>query len=163
MRNKANEVTDKDEILQILDNCERCRLGFSDGGVPYVIPINYGFTFGSDGELTLFFHCAREGRKIDIIKKNPVVCFEIDCDYRMNPHSNPGKFAIKYESLIGSGTIEIVEDFQEKRMILGNMIRKFRKYNPLYHPTPWTDDRINEVAIMKLVLDEYKAKRVFHL
>ena len=162
MRLKNKQVTNPDEILEILERCERCRLGFSDDGIPYIIPINYGFTY-LDGELTLFFHCADEGRKIDIIKKNPVVCFEMDCDYRLDPASNSDKNAIKYESIVGTGTIAFVTDHQEKRMILGNMIKKFRKYNPLYRPNPLTDDRVIGVSILKLKADEFKAKRLFHI
>jgi nitroimidazol reductase NimA-like FMN-containing flavoprotein (pyridoxamine 5'-phosphate oxidase superfamily) len=162
MRLKEKQVTDRAEILDIIKKCERCRLGFSEDGIPYVIPINYGFTF-TDGVLTLFFHCAGEGRKIDVIKKNPLVCFEIDCHTRIDPGQNPDKFAIIYESLVGTGTMEFVNDFNEKRTILGNMIRKFRSFNPLYHPNPLTDNRVDEVTIMKLVLDEYKAKRAYHL
>ena len=162
MRMKDKQVTDRDEILEIINNCERCRLGFSDDGVPYVIPINFGFTY-EDGALTLFFHCAAEGRKMDIIKKNPVVCFEMDCDYRLNPKENVDKNAIKYESVIGTGIIKIVEDHQEKRMILGNMIKKFRRYNPLYRPNPLTDDRVRGVVIMKLKAHEFKAKRLYHI
>jgi len=162
MRTKDCLITNKEEIQTILDHCERCRLGFSEDGVPYVIPMNYGYTFEND-VLTLFFHGASEGRKIDIIRKNPLVCFEIDCDYRLNPDASPQRHAVKWESIVGTGTIEYVTDFNEKRMILGNMMRKFRRYNPLYRPNPLTDDRVIHVTIWKLVLDEFQAKRVKHI
>jgi len=162
MRKKEGLVTSREEITTILDRCERCRLGFSEDGIPYVIPMNYGYTFDND-VLTLFFHGASEGRKIDIISKNPLVCFEVDCEYRLNPDDSPERHAVKWESIVGTGTIEYVTDFNEKRMILGNMMRKFRRYNPLYRPTPLTDDRVIHVTIFKLALDEFQAKRVQHI
>ena len=162
MRLKNNEITDPEMIRKILDKCAICRLGFSEGGIPYVIPINYGFTF-ENGIITLFFHSSGIGRKIDIIKENPIACFEIDCEYWLNPDENPGRNAVRWESLIGTGKIEYVEEFYEKRRMLGNMIRKFRLYNPLYRPTPLTDDRVVNVTMLKLVLDEYKAKWELHI
>jgi len=162
LRNSETQITDRDEIIKILDSCERCRIGFSDDGEPYMVPINYGYTY-IDNVLTVFFHCASEGRKMDIIKKNPLVCFEVDYDTRLNPDDSPGKIAIKYESIVGVGTVQIVDDFHEKRRILGNMMKKFHRYNPFYHPTPLTDNRVHEVVILKLALDEFKAKRLLHI
>ena len=49
----------------------------TDGGVPYIVPLNYGYEY-ADGELTFYFHSAKEGRKLEILKKNPTVCLELD-------------------------------------------------------------------------------------
>ena len=162
MRTAEKEVKSHDEILEIINNCDRCRLGFSENGMPYIVPMNYGFTY-SGGQLTLFFHCAGEGRKMDIIKQNPVVCFEMDCDYHLNPGEDNGGNKVKYESIIGTGTIRVVGDHNEKKKILGNMMKKFRRYNPLYRPNPLTDDRVRGVTVLKLKADEFKAKRLFHI
>ena len=162
MRKQECRITGREEIRNILETGAICRLGFCENGVPYVIPINYGYTY-IDDVITLFFHCAGEGRKIDIIKKNPVVCFEVDCVERLNPNDNPERHSLKWESIIGSGMIEIVPDFDEKRMMLGNMMKVFRGYNPNYRPTPLTDIRVHEVTMLKLTLDEFQAKRVMHI
>jgi len=155
------QITDREEIGKLLDDCERCRLGFSEDGVPYILPLNYGYTY-EDGVITAFFHSGREGRKLEIIKKNPVVCFEVDCDYRLNPDENEARNAVQWDSLIGTGTIQIITDLHEKKMMLGNMIKKYRRYNPHYRPTPLTDSRVYHVLMLKLVLDEFKVKRVVH-
>ena len=161
MHFKRNEITDTENIRAILEKCVYGRLGFSEGGVPYIVPINFGYTF-EDGVITLFFHSSGVGRKIDIIKENPLVCFEIDCEYLLDPETDPGGNRVRWESLIGTGKIEYVTEFYEKRRMLGNMIRKFRKYNKHYHPNPLTDDRVIGVTMFKLVLDEYKAKWLLH-
>jgi nitroimidazol reductase NimA-like FMN-containing flavoprotein (pyridoxamine 5'-phosphate oxidase superfamily) len=155
-------ITSREEIKSILDNSGICRLAFSDDGVPYVIPITYGYTYVGD-VLTFFFHSSGVGRNIDIIKKNPTACLEIDCVYRLNPEDNPKRHAVKWESIIGSGTIEFVMDFYEKRMMLGNMMKTFRRYNPYYRPTPLTDIRVENVTMFKLTLDEFQAKRLHHI
>jgi len=123
--------------------------------------MNYGYTY-ENGVITLFFHSSGEGRKVEIIKQNPVVCFEIDYDTKLNPDDNPDRHAVMWESLIGTGTAQIVTNLDEKRRMLGNMMRKFRGYNPHYRPTPLTESRVIDVLMIKLVLDEFKAKRVFH-
>ena len=79
MTRKEREVTDMNEIIKILDKCKILRLGLVDGDEPYIVPMNYGYTM-EDGELTLYLHCAPVGRKLDIIRVNPKVFFEMDCD-----------------------------------------------------------------------------------
>ena len=54
MRRKEKEITNAEEIKDMLETCAVCRLGFSEGGVPYVIPINYGYTY-AESVITVFF------------------------------------------------------------------------------------------------------------
>ncbi len=69
MRRTDREVKDTAEIMKIIEKCDVCRLGLSDGNVPYVVPMNYGYEY-SDGKLTLYFHGAKEGKKLQIIQNN---------------------------------------------------------------------------------------------
>ena len=73
MRKAQREITDPAEIRAIMTEAQVCRLGMCDGPEPYVVPMNYGL-----GEGCLYLHCAFEGRKIEILKVNPRVCFEMD-------------------------------------------------------------------------------------
>ena len=74
MRRKDREVTTVDGIKEILDSCKTACIAMVDGGAPYVVPLNYGYEI-KDGNLIMYFHCAKEGRKIDILKRNNKVCF----------------------------------------------------------------------------------------
>ena len=66
MRRKDREVKDYPEIIKIIDACDCCRLGFVDDKEGYIVPLNFGYeTNGSD--LTLYFHSAKEGRKIEML------------------------------------------------------------------------------------------------
>jgi nitroimidazol reductase NimA-like FMN-containing flavoprotein (pyridoxamine 5'-phosphate oxidase superfamily) len=55
-----------------------CHLGLADGGEPYVVPVNFGYANDC-----LYFHSAQSGHKIDLLKRNPRVCFEIDTDLQI--------------------------------------------------------------------------------
>ena len=158
------EITDKNEIRFILENAAICRLGFAEKGIPYVIPFNYGFTYEND-IITLFFHCAPGGRKLDIIKDNPLVCFETDYIHNIDPDENPDRNSKIFESIVGTGKIQEVTELKEKVSMLEKIIEVFAKYNPVYKPKPLTEERVAgaKIRMLKLVLDEYKAKRIFHL
>ena len=85
-----------------------------DNDHPYVVPMQYGFTF-TDGRLTLYAHCAKEGRKLDILKKNPCVFIELETDVAIVSGGDiPCKYGSEYASVMGAGTAAIVEDVAEK-------------------------------------------------
>lgn len=75
LRRKDREVKDFSEIIRIIESCDCCRLGFVDNREAYIVPLNFGYEIkGSD--LTLYFHSAKEGRKIDLVSKQETVSFE---------------------------------------------------------------------------------------
>ena len=76
LRQAKREVTDRSEVDAIILKASICRLGLVDEGKPYIVPMNFGY----DGEC-LYFHCAREGRKIDVLRRSPEVCFELEVDH----------------------------------------------------------------------------------
>ena len=69
MRRKDREVTEMEEIQQIFDECKVCRIGIMDENGPYIVPVNYGYV-REEGKVILYIHGAREGKKIDLIRKN---------------------------------------------------------------------------------------------
>ncbi|MDD3174060.1 MAG: pyridoxamine 5'-phosphate oxidase family protein, partial [Herbinix sp.] len=82
MRRQDREVTNMDEIITIMKKCDVCRLALFDEEFPYIIPMNFGFTY-QNGEIELYFHCAKAGKKLDLINLNPKVGFEMDCSHRL--------------------------------------------------------------------------------
>ena len=82
MRRKDREVTDRQEIIKIIENCQCCRIGFQDDGEVYIVPLNFGFEYDEE-RYVLYFHGAKEGRKIDLIAKNPFVGFEMDTNHEI--------------------------------------------------------------------------------
>ena len=114
MRRKDREVTDIRQIESIIEKAKVVHIGMIDDGVPYVVPMQYGYVF-TDGALTLYLHGAQEGRKIDCIKKNPNVFIELETDIALISGGDiPCKYSSAYASVMGDGTAEIVEDAKEK-------------------------------------------------
>jgi nitroimidazol reductase NimA-like FMN-containing flavoprotein (pyridoxamine 5'-phosphate oxidase superfamily) len=113
MRRKDREVTDTEELLAIIRANKVCRLGMADGDMPYVVPLNYGFEFDS-GRLVLYFHCASEGKKTDILKRNNQVCFEIDGEHGLTTGKIACEHGYNFASIIGFGNACFIDDDAEK-------------------------------------------------
>jgi nitroimidazol reductase NimA-like FMN-containing flavoprotein (pyridoxamine 5'-phosphate oxidase superfamily) len=113
MRRKDREVTGTEELLAIIRANKVCRLGMVDGDMPYVVPLNYGFEFDS-GRLVLYFHCAGEGKKINILKRNSYVCFEVDGEHKLTTGNIACEYGFNFASIIGFGNACFIEDDAEK-------------------------------------------------
>ena len=122
MRRNDREIKDRIDIDAIIKRCRVCHLAMCDDGQPYVVPLNFGY----DGHF-LYFHAAPEGRKIDIIKRNNRVGFEFDILHDIVTAQNACDWGAKYESVIGSGTVEIVDDLEAKQEALEWIMRQYGK------------------------------------
>lgn len=124
MRRSDREVTELSDIVSIFEKCDVCRIALSDGEVPYIVPLNFGMTV-SDKKITLFFHSATEGKKLELIRKNPRVCFELDCDHKLYSDEKKGYCTMEYKSVIGYGSIRFIENEDEKLRALQAIIDKY--------------------------------------
>ncbi len=110
---REREVTDMKEIISILDKAKVLHLGLVDGDEPYVVPMNYGYTM-EEGKMTVYLHGALQGRKLDLMRANPKVFFEADCDIVPFEGKTACNYGITYASVMGRGKAVIVEDTEEK-------------------------------------------------
>ena len=123
MRKKEREVIDISDILEIIRRCDVCRLGLNDGEYPYIIPLNFGLDF--DGEkITLYFHSALEGKKVDLIKKNSKASFEMDCNHELQYIEDKGYCTMAYESVMGGGKLRILNE-DEKLAALQSVMEQY--------------------------------------
>lgn len=114
MRRKDREITDRQEILSILHQCTVGHMAMVDEeGWPYLLPMNYCCE-EKDGIVRVYLHCAKQGRKLDILKNNDKVCFEVDTGHEMVEAAQPCAFTFNYQSVIGFGRAAIVADVEEK-------------------------------------------------
>jgi uncharacterized protein len=155
MRRKDKEITDIDEKLEIIAKCRICRIGLSDNNYPYIVPLNYGFSY-DDGKLTLYFHCAKEGKKTDIIKKNNNACFEIDCDIKLIEGINPCDYGYEFKSIIGFGKI-IFLDTKEDKINGLNYLMKQQTGMDIKHD--FNENKLSNVIVFKMPVDEFCGKR----
>ena len=100
---REREVTDMQEIISILDKAKVLHLGLVDGDEPYVVPMNYGYTM-EDGKMTVYLHGALQGRKLDVMRVNPKVFFELDCDIVPFEGKTACNYGITYASVICSAS-----------------------------------------------------------
>jgi len=155
MRRKDREINSIDEKLKIIAKCKVCRIGLSENNYPYIVPLNYGFSY-NDEKLTLYFHCATEGKKIDIIKKNNNACFEIDCDTQLVEGQKACDYGYEFKSIIGFGKIIFLDTKDEKTNGLNYLMKhqtgKDIKYN-------YNEDELNNIIVLKLSVDEFTGKQ----
>ena len=111
MRRSEREVTDCNEIRQILERAEVLRLAMHDEPYPYIVPVNFGFTM-QDDQLVLFFHGAKVGKKCDLLQKNPHVSFEVEGKQHLIPPNGAASCTagFAYESVIGQGIAELAPE-----------------------------------------------------
>ena len=149
MRKKEKEITDIKEIEKILQESNVCRLAMVDGDKPYMVPMNFGY---QDGHL--FFHCAKQGRKIDLIQKNPNVCFELDQLIKFKKAKLACKWGVEYKSVIGSGRAQLLENLDEKIAAL-NIIMS--QYSDRIFEYP--DETLEKTAVIKVQIDNMTGKQ----
>ncbi|MBR0350070.1 MAG: pyridoxamine 5'-phosphate oxidase family protein [Clostridia bacterium] len=152
MTRRERQVTDINEIIKILDNSKVLHLGLVDGDEPYVVPMNYGYTYENE-KLTIWLHCARQGRKLDIMKVNPKVFFEME--YGITPFEGEVacKYGITYSSIMGRGVATIIEDVETKKIALSSLMKTQTGKDFEF------EDRMAEVVgVVKIDVLEFTAK-----
>ncbi len=149
MRRKDREISDRQEIFNILLRCDTVRIGMTG---PYIVPVSFGADI-ADGKIVIYFHCAREGQKIDMLKEDNHVCIEADRFIRTEPTDHG--ITTRYESVIGRGTCELLQN--ENEIICGlKAITEHYGY-PDYDLSHCR--ALEHVFVAKIVLDEITGKR----
>ena len=117
MTRREQQITNINEIIDILEKSKVVHVGMIDGDEPYVVPMNYGYIF-EDGKLTLYLHGAKRGRKIDVLMANPKVFFEMCCDVTPFEGDVACRYGTTYASIMGRGLASVIEDVEEKKQAL---------------------------------------------
>jgi len=154
MRKKDREITDFDEIVEMIDKSDVLRVAFSDeNAVPYIVPFSFGYEV-CDNKVYFYLHCATEGKKIDILRKNPAVCTEIDVfnGYVESPHG----ITADYKSVIGFGKIK--EVFEEEAVKGIDLLLKHCNISG-YDPRECALMPVTRV--LKIEIDEITGKKRF--
>ena len=153
MTKREYRITDEAQIRGILDTAKVLRLGLAVDNEPHIIPLNYGFCL-ENGKLTVYMHSALKGKKLDMIRENPKVFFEIDCD--MEPFGEgdiPCQYGMVYSSIMGKGKACIVEDVEEKiramKILMKTQTDKDFEFN---------DRLVSIVAVIRIDVEGYTAK-----
>ena len=152
MTRREREVTDPQAILHILDTALVVHLGLSVDNEPYVVPMNYGYVM-ENGQLTLYIHSSCKGKKWDMLRQNPNVFFEMECDLQPFAGDVACRYGMAYSSLMGRGKAEFVEDIPEKQLALSAIMKAQTGEDFSFDGKMTTI-----VTIVKIKVSEYTAK-----
>lgn len=143
MRRKDKEISNMDEISQIIRKCQVCRLALSQDDVPYIIPVSFGY----DGKI-LYFHSARDGKKIDILSINNNVCFEFESGVEIIvDESKPCNWSFSFQSVIGFGKVEELSSPEEKIKGLKHIIAQYSEKEWSFDTLPLNGLRVWAINI----------------
>ncbi len=120
MRRQEKEITDIHRIEEIIGQAAVCRLGLYMDGRVYIVPMNFGYQ-----DRKLYFHSAKAGRKIDILKSNPEVCFEVDLDLGIKQGNIACQWGARYKSIIGYGKAAFLRETASKKKALDIIMRHY--------------------------------------
>ena len=136
IRRKDREITDKKMIEEFLNSQRIIRIGFYDkaNDEVYIVPVNYGYVIENENYI-FYFHGGKGGRKYELSKEGPIVGFEIDGQYELVEGKKACDFSAKYQSIIGNGKVQVLEDLEEKKKGLNAIMKQTTgktdfEYNP---------------------------------
>ncbi len=144
---KNRELTFKPELEEIIKKCQVCNLAMVDlNGKPYVLPMNFGYH-----EDVIYLHSARQGRKIDILKKKPEVCISFSSDHKLNwvNEEVACSWSMKYKSVLVFGRVEFIEEMEEKREALNYIMANYsdRKFS-------YNDPAVRDVQPFRVIIEK---------
>ena len=145
-------VTDPEQIRHILDSGKVLHLGLSVNDEPYVVPMNYGYTM-EDGKLVIYLHSAVKGKKLEMIRTNPRVCFNIDCDRMPFEGRVPCQYGMVYSSILGRGTAALVEDPEDKMEAMSILMKTQTSKDFTFN-----ERLVSIVTVIRIDVTEYTAK-----
>jgi uncharacterized protein len=153
MRKLKKKITDMAVIIDILNTCNTGRLGtVGADGWPMVKPLNFAIF-----EDRIYFHCALEGEKLDDIRRDNRVCFEVDLPlaYVKGTMENPCRAEYLYRSVIVRGRAGIVEDGAERLLALESLMRK---YQPDGGYGPYPEEKLALTCIVRIDIEHMSGK-----
>lgn len=150
VRRTDREITDRSIIESVVAEAMVCRLGLCDGDIPYVVPLCYGHV-----DNRLYIHCAPEGRKIEILRRNNNVCFEIDNDQGVVKSLRHCEYGVRYRSVIGWGKAYFVDDPGEKRRALDIIVAKYDGGEP----PAYSEGSLDKLVIIEVQIETMTGKQ----
>lgn len=152
MRRRDREITDFQEMTEVMERCDVCRLALNAADVPYILPLNFGMEI-VNGCVELYFHGAKTGTKYELIARDNRASFEMDCGHRLVLDDEKKTCSMTYESVIGRGLIESVPE-KDKIHALKLIMKHYRQED-----FPFPEETAKATEVFRLVVSEMTGKR----
>ena len=152
MTKRELQITDENQIRAILENAKVLHLGLCVDNEPYVVPMNYGY-FMENGKLVLYLHSANRGKKLDMLRANPRVFFELDCNREPFEGQLPCQYGLAYSSIMGRGKARLVEDVTEKMEAMTVLMK-----TQTGKDFSFNEKLVSIVTVIRIDVEEFTAK-----
>ncbi|MFB3897540.1 MAG: pyridoxamine 5'-phosphate oxidase family protein [bacterium] len=150
MRRKDKEITNRTQLEAIIRTSLVCRIALSKENQPYLVPLSFGY----DGT-SIYFHTAKEGKKLEYIDANPRVCFECEGKVKLLKNNQDScNWTLEYTSVIGYGTIQEITDSEQKKSALTQIVLH---YSDTASAIP--DTALDKVRVWKLTIESMTGKK----
>lgn len=154
MRRKDRQITNPTEIKAIIDKADACRIAFAVDNTPYIVALNFGYEWND--ELPVFyFHCAHEGKKIDLMKQNSLVCLQLDVDHEFEYIEEKVYCTMNYGSVIAMGKLELVTNEEERVKGLDLIMQHADRPIPKEYP----ESSLKRTTVLRYTATELTAKQ----
>ena len=141
MRRTDRQIDEAERLWDILRSAEVCRVAFCSENWPYIVPMNFGC-----GDESLYFHCATEGTKLDLLQANANVCFEVEANVKIVPSVRPCDWSVTYQSVIGFGRAVLIKDTEEKKLAMRALLAQYAGAAHTVDASPERTDRSTHSA-----------------
>jgi nitroimidazol reductase NimA-like FMN-containing flavoprotein (pyridoxamine 5'-phosphate oxidase superfamily) len=153
MRRKEREITDIKEIDDIIERADVCRIALSDNNIPYIVTMNFGYRKGE--RPALFLHCAAEGKKTEIIKRNNLACSQMSTDHKLVETHFRCNCGMQYKSVVGMGRIFFITEYEDKIEALNNLMQHYHGHDR----HQFKKAHVNTTTVLRLDIDEISGKK----
>lgn len=153
MRRKDREVTDFNQIIKIIDECEIVRLGLADGDFPYIVPLNFGYEV-VDKHVSLYVHSAMSGRKHEMLQKSPYCSFEMDLPLKMDCIIDKADVTMRYKCVMGKAVAHFLYG-KDRQKAIDQVI--MARYEETKH-FEYNKAMVSKTAVIRLDVTEMTAK-----
>jgi len=148
MRRKERRIEQRRELEQILEQGDVLYLALARDDEPYLVPLNYGY----DGQ-DIYFHGAAQGLKMELLRRNPKVCFSVVVGMRIKPADKPCQWGVMGRSVVGFGRAVILDDEQEKIYALNQILSHYGGEGE-----PFGDKILAKTAVIRIQIDSLAGK-----
>ena len=153
MRRSEKEIKDFDEIIEIIGRCDVCRLALFNDEYPYIVPVSFGIMFENE-HLHIIFHSSHQGKKIELLKRDNRVAFEMDNSGSVLIGESGCDSTMQYQSVCGNGLVYVVPELEKPAALAAIM-----DHYAAGRSFEFSEAAIANTAVLRLTVSSLTAKQ----